>query len=55
MYPGIIPLKPENEIQLFNLKTDPTEDHDLSEENPAMAEKLMNEYKQFEASINPFK
>lgn len=51
MYPGIKPSKPENEIQLFNLKTDITESKDLSKEKPEIVEELMREYKAFEASI----
>lgn len=50
MYPGIKPMKPEKKIQLFNLKTDPTEENDLSDEKPEIVEELMNEYKEFEAS-----
>jgi uncharacterized sulfatase len=50
MYPGIIPLKSENEIQLFNLKTDPTESTDLAQEKPELVKELMQEYKKFEAS-----
>jgi uncharacterized sulfatase len=52
MYPGIKPSKPENEIQLFNLKNDITESKDLSKEKPEIVEELMREYKAFEASIN---
>lgn len=51
MYPGIKPSKPENDIQLFNLKNDITESKDLSKEKPEIVEELMQEYKAFEASI----
>jgi arylsulfatase A-like enzyme len=51
MYPGIKPLKPENEIQLFNLKNDPTESEDLAKEKPERVEELMHLYKEFEASL----
>ena len=50
-YPGLIPLKPEHEIQLFNLRNDPTESNDLSQEKPELVEELMQEYKKFEASL----
>ena len=53
MYPGIKPMKPENEIQLFNLREDPTESNDLALEKPELVEELMSEYKQFEASFTP--
>lgn len=49
-YPGLIPLKPKNEIQLFNLRNDPTESTDLSQDNPELVEELMQEYKKFESS-----
>ena len=44
LYPGIKPEEPKNKIQLFNLKTDPTESNDLAEEKPELVEKLMQEY-----------
>lgn len=46
-YPGLKPMKPEHEIQLFNLRDDPTESKDRSEENPAMVKQLMEEYQEF--------
>lgn len=55
MYPGIKPMKPENEIQLFNLKDDPTESKDLAKENPELLSELMKLYKDFEASLEPVK
>lgn len=50
-YPGLIPLKPENEIQLFNMKDDPMEANDLSKEKPELVNQMMEEYKIFEASF----
>lgn len=55
MYPGLIPFKPENKIQLFNLKDDPTESTDLAKEKPELVAELMEDYKAFEASIEPLK
>jgi hypothetical protein len=53
MYPGIKPMKPAHEIQLFNLKNDPTESIDLAAAHPELVNDLMNKYKKFEASCNP--
>ena len=50
-YPGIIPEKPENDTQLFNLKNDPTESIDLTKENPELINELRQEVKKFKASI----
>jgi len=50
-YPGIIPEMPENEIQLFNLRKDPTESTDLAKEYPALVDELMNDYLEFEESL----
>jgi len=50
-YPGIIPLKPERDIQLFNLKTDPFESKDLAEQRPEVLDDLMQEYRKYEASL----
>ena len=50
-YPGLIPKDPENDIQLFNLKSDPTESIDLAEENPEKVEELLTEYKIFANSL----
>jgi len=50
MYPGVKPMKPENEIQLFNIKNDPTESNDLAKEKPELVKQLWKEYKEFEAS-----
>jgi len=52
-YPGVIPLKPDKDIQLFNLRTDTTESHDLSIEKPELVKELLKDYKQFEASFEP--
>ncbi len=54
-YPGVIPLKPENEIQLFNLRNDPAESKNVARENPGLVNDLMEEYKRFEASLQPTK
>lgn len=50
-YPGIIPTKTENDIQLYNLKKDPTESNDLVNKNPEKVDELLLELKNFEASI----
>ncbi len=47
LYPGIKPEEPKNDIQLFNLKTDPTESNDLAAQNPELVEELMQEYNLF--------
>ncbi|MBE0674634.1 MAG: sulfatase-like hydrolase/transferase [Bacteroidales bacterium] len=52
LYPGIVPVKTENEIQLYNLKNDPTESNDLSEINPNIVKELLDETRRFEASFN---
>lgn len=54
-YPGIIPTKTENDIQLYNLRNDPTESNDLSIVNPEKVNELMQDYQNFEASIVPLK
>ena len=50
-YPGIIPTKTENEIQLYNLKNDPTESNDLSLVNPEKVNELTQDYQKFESSL----
>lgn len=50
-YPGIVPLKTENNIQLYNMKEDPSESRDLAAENPGIVKKLLQEYDNFEASL----
>jgi len=53
-YPGLIPMKPDKDIQLFNLKTDPAETNDLAEEKPGKVQELLQDYRNFEASLlNP--
>ncbi len=54
-YPGIIPLKTENEIQLYNLKDDPTESNDLSNSNPEKVKELLEDCRIFEASFDTLK
>jgi len=53
LYPGIIPLKTENEIQLYNLRNDPSESNDLSIINHEKVNELMLDYQKFEASFVP--
>jgi arylsulfatase A-like enzyme len=53
LYPGIIPVKTENDIQLYNLRTDITESNDLSNVHPEKVEELLREYQKFEASLAP--
>ncbi len=50
-YPGVIPGTVENDIQLFNLKKDPTESMDLAKENPAKVKELMQYYEDFQQSL----
>ncbi len=50
-YPGVKPYQSENEIQLYNLKNDPTESNDLSLKKPELVEKLMQEYISFSESF----
>lgn len=51
-YPGIIPEKPENDIQLFNLKTDPGESTDLAKEEPGIVQDLLQDYNKFRKSLS---
>lgn len=50
LYPGIKPKEPENEIQLFNLRTDPTESNDLAKEKPELVNELLQDYEKFKAN-----
>jgi len=54
-YPGIIPVKTENAIQLYNLKNDPTESNDLSTVNPEKVKELLEDCKKFESSFDILK
>lgn len=54
-YPGIIPLKTKNEIQLYNLKNDPQESNDLSNVNPEKVKELLEYCQKFEASFYTLK
>jgi arylsulfatase A-like enzyme len=54
-YPGIIPVKTENEIQLYNLKNDLTESNDLSNVYPEKVKELLLDYEKFETSFPPLK
>lgn len=54
-YPGIIPLQTKNEIQLYNLKTDPAESTDLSGVYPEKVKELLEDCKKFEASFETLK
>jgi uncharacterized sulfatase len=51
-YPGLIPENAKNDIQLFNLKTDPTESVDLSKEKPEKVEELLQDLSLFKNSMN---
>ena len=50
-YPGLIPMKADKDIQLFNLKTDPSESNDLAEEKPELVQELLQDYRNFEESL----
>ena len=50
-YPGIIPVKTEKEIQLYNLKNDPAESNELSDEQPEKVKELLLEFQKFEKSV----
>ena len=50
-YPGLIPQKSKHKIQLFNLKTDPTESSDLATSHPEKVNELMQDYKDFSESL----
>jgi hypothetical protein len=54
-YPGIIPTKTENDIQLYNLKNDPTESNDVSNQTPQKVDELIQDYHNFEASLDRLK
>ena len=51
LYPGIKPEEPKNNIQLFNLKVDPTESNDLAQEKPELVKQLLQDYKTFELNL----
>ncbi len=51
-YPGVIPLKPDNDIQLFNLRTDPAENSDLAGERPEKVQELLQAYRDYENSLS---
>lgn len=50
-YPGIIPTKTENDIQLYNLKNDLTESHDLSGTEKEKVNELLEELQKFKTSL----
>jgi len=50
-YPGIIPTKTENDIQLYNLKTDRTESRDLSGTEKEKVKELLDELQKFKKSL----
>ena len=50
-YPGVIPEKPKQKIQLFNLKNDPTESLDLSASNQEKVNELLKDYHNFKDSF----
>ncbi|MEN8882508.1 MAG: sulfatase-like hydrolase/transferase [Polaribacter sp.] len=50
-YPGVIPQKSKNKIQLFNLVKDPTETEDLAKKNTSKVNELLQDYKTFVESL----
>jgi uncharacterized sulfatase len=52
LYPGIKPEEPKNNIQLFNLKIDPTESNDLADEKPELVKQMLEEYELFRANAS---
>ncbi|WP_158293193.1 sulfatase-like hydrolase/transferase [Tamlana fucoidanivorans] len=50
-YPGVIPVYPEKDIQLFNLKEDPTESNNLSQAYPELVEELLKIYNNFQENL----
>ncbi|MFO7670153.1 MAG: sulfatase-like hydrolase/transferase [Bacteroidales bacterium] len=51
-YPGVRPGEPANEIQLFNLKSDPGETTDLAVKEPEKVKELLQHHKRFEESLS---
>lgn len=51
-YPGIVPSKPDNDIQLYNLAEDPTEDNDLADNFPEIRDSMIQYYNDFKKDIN---
>ena len=51
-YPGVILKQPDNDIQLFNLKSDIAETNNLAESNTEIVEKLMVAYRNFKKTLN---
>ncbi|MCF8362923.1 MAG: sulfatase-like hydrolase/transferase [Prolixibacteraceae bacterium] len=49
-YPGILPEKPESDIQLFNLRKDITESNNLKDEMPDKVDELLKDYHRFKKS-----
>jgi arylsulfatase A-like enzyme len=52
LYPGVIPEKPDQDIQLFNLREDPTESNNMADQRPEVLEDLMLEYQKYENSLS---
>jgi uncharacterized sulfatase len=50
-YPGLIPVPPAANIQLFDLSADRTESVELSSRMPEKVEELMQEYQSFKTSL----
>jgi arylsulfatase A-like enzyme len=50
-YPGVLPEKPETDIQLFDLSSDYTESNNLKDSMPEKVEELQVEYEKFKKSI----
>ncbi|MDA3823875.1 MAG: sulfatase-like hydrolase/transferase [Bacteroidales bacterium] len=51
-YPGLIPEEPLNKIQLFNLKEDITESHDLAEQMPEKVQELLEDYESWYQTLD---
>jgi len=49
-YPGVLPEKPETDIQLFDLRNDFTESYNLKDEMPDKVNELLEEYHRFKKS-----
>lgn len=49
-YPGVLPEKPETDIQLFDLRNDFTESNNLKDEMPHKVNELLKDYHRFKKS-----
>ncbi len=50
-YPGVKPHHSENELQLYNLKNDPSESKNLARKNLSVVKELLQDYEAFKASL----